>query len=399
MATILLTWELGGGLGHMMRLRPVAYELLRRGHRVVVMLRELSRAHQVFGSTGAQIVQAPVKHQPTGQTEVLRTFAQILKNIGFADPDELMTLAQAWRNTFQSVAPDLIVADHSPTAVLAVRGLPVRRAIIGPGFACPPDISPLPDLRTWLPPDPGPSHTDETRVLHSINHVLRGWNLPVLERVTQVYHPLDETFLLTFAEFDVYLRPAGTRYWGLLPIIDIGPAPDWPKGNGARIFAYLKPFAALSHLLDSLCRLPNPALVYVDGMSPQEQAQFTRPNVVIASGAVNMRQTARECDLAILNGTHATTVSMLLAGKPILQIPLYLEQALNSLATAKLGAALVALPSKPERVVNGLHSMLTESRFATAAEVFAAQHKDHDPNRTLSELVDRVEGLATVNPG
>ena len=46
MARILLTWELGGGLGHLMNLRPLAEGLTRRGHRVVAALRDLSSARQ-----------------------------------------------------------------------------------------------------------------------------------------------------------------------------------------------------------------------------------------------------------------------------------------------------------------------------------------------------------------
>jgi UDP:flavonoid glycosyltransferase YjiC (YdhE family) len=34
MATILLTWELGAGLGHLVNLLPLARGLLQRGHRV-----------------------------------------------------------------------------------------------------------------------------------------------------------------------------------------------------------------------------------------------------------------------------------------------------------------------------------------------------------------------------
>jgi UDP:flavonoid glycosyltransferase YjiC (YdhE family) len=34
MSTILLTWELGGGLGHLVNLLPLARELSQRGNRV-----------------------------------------------------------------------------------------------------------------------------------------------------------------------------------------------------------------------------------------------------------------------------------------------------------------------------------------------------------------------------
>ena len=64
-----------------------------------------------------------------------------------------------------------------------------------------------------------------------------------------------------------------------------------------------------------------------------------------------MQQVAHECDLAILNGTHATTVAMLLSGKPALHIPIFLEQAINARAAERLGAALCVGPSDEWHVI------------------------------------------------
>ena len=395
MATILLTWELGGGLGHMMGLRPVADELSRRGHQVVAILRDLSAAHQVFADTNVRILQAPFKHERLRFIEPTCTFAQILHNIGYADAGELGTMSQAWRQIFEWLKPDLIMCDHSPTALLASRGIAMRRTLIGQGFAFPPDVTPLPNLRTWLRPDPMLLQAHETRVLISINAVLSRWGQPPLERITQLYHPVNDNFLLTYSELDVYPRPDEIRYWGALPVGGIGQLPDWPPGDGSRIFAYLKPFAALPHLLDALSRLPNPVLVYGDAISMQLRERFARSNVRFATGAVDMPRTAATCDLAILNATHATTVTMLLAGKPILQIPIYLEQALNALASVRLGAALSALPSNPQQVVGGLQTMLADGKYAAAARAFAARHADHDPVQHLEKLAQRAEELAS----
>ena len=40
MARIHFAWELGNGLGHVARLKPLAVELARRGHEVSMSLRE-----------------------------------------------------------------------------------------------------------------------------------------------------------------------------------------------------------------------------------------------------------------------------------------------------------------------------------------------------------------------
>src|SRR4051812_21416649 len=125
MATILFAWELGGGLGHLMQMRPLAEALAGRGHRVHVALRHLCRsAGQVFGRAGVRFHQAPFRSR--GQLRFRRTpsFAHLLANVGFGDKYELFPVASAWRHLLESVAPDVVLFDHSPTALLASRCLP-----------------------------------------------------------------------------------------------------------------------------------------------------------------------------------------------------------------------------------------------------------------------------------
>ena len=141
MATILLAWELGAGLGHFMNLRPLAEGDVRRGHRVVAVLRDLSATRQFLTDPAVEILQAPFKHARIRDIEPTCTYAQILHNCGFGDAAELATMAEAWRKLYDFVRPDLIIFDHAPTALLASAGYPVRRALIGTGFFSPPDLA------------------------------------------------------------------------------------------------------------------------------------------------------------------------------------------------------------------------------------------------------------------
>ena len=56
MATILFTWELGGGLGHLVPLTPLVRALSDRGHRVFAALNDLNRADVTFGHGGSRIL-------------------------------------------------------------------------------------------------------------------------------------------------------------------------------------------------------------------------------------------------------------------------------------------------------------------------------------------------------
>src|SRR5438046_993118 len=104
MKTALFAWELGGGLGHLMQMEPLARHLARSGHRLVVALRRLAGADAFFANTGAAYFQAP--HQAELDSKLTpfprtATFPQVLCNGGWNDEERLFPLAVAWRNLFQ----------------------------------------------------------------------------------------------------------------------------------------------------------------------------------------------------------------------------------------------------------------------------------------------------------
>ncbi|HUT10128.1 MAG TPA: hypothetical protein VMY42_06500 [Thermoguttaceae bacterium] len=398
MATVLVAWELGGGLGHLVPLLPLVRGLCERGHRVFAALKDLPRAGAVFDDAGVSFLQAPLR---TGRVrnhiERPRTFAHILHNVGFSDSGELRTLAEAWRHLFDYVQPDLILFDHSPTALLAARTHHARRAVIGIPFACPPDAHPFPDLRPGLG-DPCDLRRDEDLVLDRVNKVLASWHQPQLTRLSQLYHPVDETFLTTFQELDHYPTRKGSQYWGVWPLAG-GQPPSWPKGKGKRLFAYLKSFPALPRLLALLNELRCPTLVYSEENDPRLRKRFQSATLRFANQRVDPSLVCAQCDLAILNGGHGTTASMLMAGKPILQLPIYLEQKLNAAATIRLGAGLSARIGRPEEIAVKLMALLCSEKHTEAARRFARRYADFDPKGQLGKALRRTEELVCRDVG
>jgi hypothetical protein len=404
----MFAWELGGGLGHLIQMQPLAEDLVAQGHRVYVALRNLSGAAAVFGRSGVSFLQAPSK-VCSGPPLFRRTdnFAQILANVGWADYGELFAIACGWRNLFRLTRPDLILFDHSPTALLASRGLPARRAVIGSGFCVPPDACPFPPYSlNAAAADLDKLLASEQALLRRANRLLAQWRQPPMERLGQLYGEADQTFLLTFPELDHHTdRPAGGRYWG--PVNGTGgKPPQWPEANGRRVYAYLKRFPALSDLLAALRDRGNPTLVYADGITPATRARFECATLRFETERLDLARVGRECDLAILNANHGTTSTMLMAGKPILQLPLVLEQQLMAAAVRRIGAGEVA-PVKEgsaERIGQKLDLLLTDDRCGRAAAQFAARHADFNPRQQRRDMLRRcgellaaaAEPLATV---
>ena len=172
-----------------------------------------------------------------------------------------------------------------------------------------------------------------------------------------------------------------------------GKTPEWPEGRGKRIYAYLKPFPALPQLLALLNELACPTLVYGEGVAERFGGQFQSKTLRFERERLDMAEVGRRCDLAILNGTSASTLALLLAGKPILQIPIYLEQVLNALRTSRLGAGLSASPERPEQIVVRLMSLLQSDRYAEAARAFAMRHADFDPQQQVAGMLARIDAM------
>jgi UDP:flavonoid glycosyltransferase YjiC (YdhE family) len=135
-------------------------------------------------------------------------------------------------------------------------------------------------------------------------------------------------------------------------------------------------------------------LIYASGVDDALKNQFRSPNLRFADAPVNLVKAAAECDVAILNGTHGSAAAMLLAGKPTLHIPIFLEQGVTAQAVAKLGAGINVMPNEPAKISAGLQALLHLEQFGSAARAFAARHADFDPASQIAKLVDRAEQLA-----
>ena len=258
MANVLLTWELGGGAGHCAKLAVLANGLIDRGHCVCIAAHELVTARKIFGSKAIRLFQAPfLTARPPNPILQTRSLAHILHNNGCADFATLDVLCAAWRNIFTAARPDILICDHAPMALLASYWYPMRRVLIGTGFAVPPIVSPLPELRYWNPRTVSDDlRRHENAICDRVNKMLARDRVKQLDSLAQLYASADEHFLLTFRELDHYPIRERAKYWGAWSLSG-GATPEWPAGKN-RLFAYLKPPAAnwpltefLHHLRES----------------------------------------------------------------------------------------------------------------------------------------------------
>ena len=174
----LLAWELGGGLGHSAPLGQIARQLLILGHHVDFVLKDLSTAQaalgDVFTHPNVRVWQAPIWQAPYLPPRHPICYAELLFAVGYLDARRLLGLVHGWRSLFQIIAPDFLLTDHSPTALLAARGFRFRRGNAGSGFLVPPLETPIPAFAEWEAPDPQRLIAAERIALATCNAVLAG---------------------------------------------------------------------------------------------------------------------------------------------------------------------------------------------------------------------------------
>ena len=392
MSRILLVWELGGGFGHIGGFIPLAEELKRRGHEPILVLRNLVPVETLAAGADIPLLQAPL-WQGAGRQTAPKSYAEILSCFGFFDVKGLTSMVNAWRNLFSLTAPDLILFDHAPTALLASRGLPAPRALYGTGFFSPPRVTPFPPMRWWRQHSRQHLVEIESKVLATANTVLRRYDLPPMKQLTNVFD-VEEDFLCTLREFDHYPKRGGNpQYWGPRNRIGAGREPVWPAGTGRKVFAYLDTkFKDLEKLLQTFSTLPARFLVYAPGISQQQVERYQAAHVAFSPDPINFEKIGGQCDAGICHANHGTVSALLLAGIPLLLLPSQLEQYILALNVQNLGAGLVVNPEdKNSDYALPLQRLLAEPVFGKNAQSFAAKYAGENQQERVNKIATRCE--------
>lgn len=396
MSRILLTWELGGHLGHVTPLRVLARALRQRGHYVIFALRDVRGSAQLLQQDEFPVVQAPViKVRAANLPPEPASYPEMLLHCGFADPEGLAASIHAWRRLFSKVNADLLVLDYAPTAMLAARGTGIPRVLVGTGFCSPPRVSPMPSICPWERIPQQRLEHSEKRALDAANAALEAAGSAPLSAFHELLEA-EEDFLTTFPELDHYPNRAGGNYIGPVQDLEPGRPPHWPAGERKKVFVYLRPNSPAFSPLAAILRTTNVAtLWFAPGMPNGTADQLQSESLQFVTEPIDIARVANETDVAICHAGHGTTAALLVRGVPLLLIPETVEQLLLARNVAALGAGAVITPSiLRSGLREAVRNFLGDELIAKRAAGFAARRKDFDSSKHLSAMVLHVEKLA-----
>lgn len=388
---ILLAWELGLNLGHLARLQPLAVRFKQQGHNLIAAVRDVQAAVRVFGALDIPLFQAPHATNEIRVDHASSSYPNILRSQGWGSPGGLWGLVQCWVNLFRLTKPDLIIADHAPTAVLAAQILGIEVVQIGNGFELPPLTNPLPCLpeATEIPTEQ--LIQTENQIVESVNQVHSRFGVGSIRHLAELFTQTPR-FLVCFAELDHYGSRARETYWGPLLPTDSGTSVAWPRGGGPRIFVYI---ALSSHeattIIRGLASRDARIVCVAPKLSLNEREQLhAEANICFAERA-NLAELASTADLCLSHGAEGTVTTFLLAGVPQLIRPPYLEGYVAARRVEQLDAGLLLRGQlTPEVVAITLDAMLSDPGYRTAALNFAKKYRHFKSAQTADAIANLV---------
>ncbi len=394
MARVLIAWELGEAFGHLARCLRLAEGLVARGHQVTLALKEVRLPTGQQLVPGISVLAAPRTPQtgPVDRSPI--NYADVLRVSGFSDAQDVAARLNAWRGILNLTRPDVLVADHAPTALLAARIADIAYLSVGNGFAIPPDVSPWPSIRPWEAIPDRALSTAETLLDRVFDAALKALGYPKTARVRELFGAQD--VLDTFVELDHYdVRKAG-RYVG--PIVSVRQAmrADWQSREGSRVLAYLRPSVpGFSAILQAFARLDAEVLCVAPGLKPDVAKRFATRRLRIALTPVDLAPLLERADLAVGYGNSGFSTQALLAGVPLAMRPRYVEQALLARRVEALGAGtLLAGQIDAGGVTSALQDLLGNPTYRNAAGAFQERHRHFATEQAIEQSLVHIERVS-----
>jgi UDP:flavonoid glycosyltransferase YjiC (YdhE family) len=400
MTNIVLCSELGRGSKHLAKLADYTMQLQAQEHSVKLVCRDLAAANML-----PQLSKIPIFPAPHADIDPLlrsrqsderpKNYSSVLLMNGYGDSATLLPLLRCWIHFLVTLEADLIVADHSPTALLAAKLLDIPSIMTGTGFTVPPAIHPMPSVAPWRVSMDGKAavqselFVEDKKLLHSINETVSALNFDKLKftEVNQIFSHAAQ-WLVTLPEMDHYGRRK-VSYVVRWMNREENMAPVWPDVAGDKVFVYMDAEAPhLPILLAQLKEVNDPVLAVIPNADDAFIEQYQSPSIRIQRELVNIRRVSEQCNVFINHCGHNLVYELLMMGVPSVFLPNNPENTMLAyrLAKKKIGFAGPAKPRKLD-IQKLLESVKKHDQIWHNASRLALKHQNRKSLRRLHDLI------------
>lgn len=392
MPRLLFTWELGANYGHLNRLLPLAEHRQALGSDILFAVRDTVAAEQILRPKMIRFLQAPLVS--IGPRKIAPVdFSELLLSVGYENRYSLLQAIDTWLRLFDRFAPDLIIVDHSPTALLAAQIMQLPAIQIGNGFEIPPDDH-WSSIQPWTEVSQQRMILSQALLLNNLNICLRSYGHQSWEHPRELFH-LKAKILASFSELDHYGFRRNQHYAGPIYVDNTGQQADWRDDHRSKIFVYLWPgLPGLNVIMSVLAKMNIDVIAVIPGLESEALSHYQSPNIQIFSTPLKFSNLMSRCDLLISHAAFGTVSAFLQRGIPMLVIPHMAEQYMLSMQIESIGAGIIVGFKRNELTVqSALSRLLGDSDYRETARQFASKYKDFVPRQAVtysSDLVDNV---------
>ena len=393
MKRILICWEHGTGLGHIVRLLPFARAFKKKGHCVAFAVHETTNTHAIFEIEDFQWFQAPMNNLEFDEQINHVHFYNYCRMIMCHDYhrfDALLERVRKWEIIFNQFKPDVVIFEFSPGAYITSLAFDVKRIMIGTGFTIPPLQYPFPCYK-YMPNNMTFEQRKniEDQVTENINNILAKINAKSISYLFEICKA-DLRLLMTYEELDYYKR-FNENFYGVVPSTNQGIVPKWPKSNKKKkIFVYLHSEHTPPQVMKALQQSGYSICTYIK--EPKRLLlKYMSENIKLLNSPANMQQVLKESDLVICHAGHGTISNVLMRGIPILMFPLKnnIEQYIVGRNIEKAGNGLcISNPKNVEEILFKMNETLWNINIRERAIQIAKKCTDLNDNGIFEKLFE-----------
>lgn len=400
MKTVVLAWELGGGLGHIASFLPIVKGLKEAGFRPFLVFKDISSVEKIYKNIEVEYTQAPTWQSTLHTSDHQESIVDTLFHSGYLDQAGMLSMTKAWMHLLSTINPSVLITDFAPTALLANKVLRLPTLIFGNSFSVLPKTSPMPPYQSWLkkPPSEKTLRAKETKCLQTINTVLQHLDCSPLDELHELYNA-DHTFIRTDKLLDVYKNrdAKAVEYLGAISTQDIGDSKVlWPSDTLKKIFVYIKPsYEGTPEFLNVIKHIDAQFMIYCPGLPVTTKTNLQQYSHIIVSDTPYRINTVREeCDYAIIHGGNLID-KFLEVGVPVFLLPMQMEHLMMAhIVSSRHIGMYYHLAYGQERLKNDLQRFLSSQALKLNAQTLAPYFLKFDESVQVSKVVEKVKEIS-----
>lgn len=330
---VLLGWEFGVGLAHIVLLREIAKHIGNIYPCEFLFALKSPQNGIAAGLPGRKVVAAP--QRPVGKRPQKReTFGEHVSENLMIEEGAFAARLAGWENIIRGFDPHLIIADYSPGLNLFARGRwPL--VVVGNGYTMPP-----PEM-AFFPPIAKlnrPLYASEPEIVDRLNRDLVKTGARPIERLPQL-NEADAYGLRTIPTFDPY-RPHRLQPYLGVEIPGGSPTPLTMASGG---IAYFHEDTQLhDKVLDGLLGANTDIMAYFGSPLRRVAKKFEGSRVHLSATPLKLRDDMPGKAVAVHKGGLGFATAAVLAGVPQVLLHSHEENWFNANVIVRAGAGVSA---------------------------------------------------------